>query len=245
MRLLCTSDIHYRLPQLDWLVGRAVEFDVVVLPGDHLHVVDPVALEIQIVVVSKYLERLAAQAVVLASSGNHDLDGPGDHGEKFAGWLGRLQIEGLHVDGDSVDLDDVRFTVCPWWDGPVTREEVDAQLTQAAENRPAKWVWVYHSPPTGTCLCTTGTREYPDDDLAAWIDRWQPDIVICGHIHQAPWVEGGGWADRRGDTWVFNAGHQTGSVPAHIVIDIAAGTAQWIAAGVHDERTLWPGPTAS
>ncbi len=111
MRLLCTSDIHYRLPQLDWLVGQADDFDLVVLPGDHLHVVDPVALEIQIVVVSKYLDRLAARAVVLASSGNHDLDGSGDHGEKFAGWLGRLQVDGLYVDGDSFDLDGVRFTV--------------------------------------------------------------------------------------------------------------------------------------
>ena len=238
MRLLCTSDVHYRLPQLDWLVAQAAEVDVVVMPGDHLQVVDHVALGAQVVVISKYLARLANHAVVLASSGNHDLDGPGVEGEQTAGWLRRARVDRLHVDGDSVDLDGVRFTVCPWWDGPSTRELVDAQLQSAADDLPDRWVWVYHSPPAGTRLCSTGSREYPDHELAAWIDRWQPDIVICGHIHQAPWVEGGGWVDRRGRTWVFNAGHQPGPVPAHIVIDLAAGTAVWVATGEHDEIDL-------
>jgi Icc-related predicted phosphoesterase len=126
-------------------------------------------------------------------------------------------------------VEQVRFTVCPWWDGPQTREIVDQQLRSAAVDRPARWVWVYHSPPAETRLCTTGRREYPDPDLTAWIDRWQPDIVVCGHIHQAPWAEGGGWVDRRGRTWVFNAGHQPGRQPAHIVINLAALTARWTA----------------
>jgi len=235
VRLLCTSDLHYRLAQLDWLVETAPDFDVVVMPGDHLQVVGSAPLEVQVVVVSKYLERLAAHAVVLASSGNHDLDGPGSHGEQVAGWIRRVQVDGLYVDGDSIDLAGVRFTVCPWWDGPLTRDLIDAQLERASVDRPPRWVWVYHSPPAGTRLCTTGKKEFPDHELAGWIDRWQPDIVICGHIHQAPWVEGGGWADRRGTTWVFNAGHQPGPVPAHIVIDLEARTAEWVAIPDHDE----------
>ncbi len=238
MRLLCTSDLHYRLPQLDWLVEQAPDFDVVVMPGDHLQVVGSAPLEVQVVVVSKYLERLAERTVVLASSGNHDLDGPGSHGEQVAGWIRRVQVDRLYVDGDSVDLAGVRFTVCPWWDGPLTRDLVEVQLESAAVDRPERWVWVYHSPPAGTRLCTTGTREFPDHELAGWIDRWKPDIVICGHIHQAPWVEGGGWVDRRGSTWVFNAGHQAGPIPAHILIDLEARTADWVAIPEHDEITL-------
>lgn len=238
MRLLCTSDLHYRLPQLDWLVEQAPDFDVVVMPGDHLQVVGSAPLEVQVVVVSKYLERLAERTVVLASSGNHDLDGPGTHGEQVAGWMHRVQVDRLYVDGDSVDLAGVRFTVCPWWDGPLTRDLVEVQLESAAVDRPERWVWVYHSPPAGTRLCTTGTREFPDHELAGWIDRWQPDIVICGHIHQAPWVEGGGWVDRRGSTWVFNAGNQPGPIPAHILIDLEARTADWVAIPEHDEITL-------
>ena len=67
MRLLCTSDLHYRLPQLDWLVEQAGGVDVVIIPGDHLQVVGSAPLEVQVVVVSKYLTKLSELAVVLAS----------------------------------------------------------------------------------------------------------------------------------------------------------------------------------
>lgn len=42
-----------------------------------------------------------------------------------------------------------------------------------------------------------------------------------------PFKPAGRWADRIGDTWVFNAGRQTGPVPAHMEIDLAAGSARW------------------
>jgi Icc-related predicted phosphoesterase len=82
-------------------------------------------------------------------------------------------------------------------------------------------------------LCTTGERSYPDPDLAAWIDRWHPDLVVCGHIHQAPWATGGDWVDQRGTTWLLNAGHQPGPMPAHVLIDtnadVSAAVAEWVA----------------
>jgi Icc-related predicted phosphoesterase len=237
MKLLCTADLHYRLPQLDWLVDQAGTVDVVVVPGDLLQVVGAAPLEVQIVVVSKYLRRLAERSLVLASSGNHDLDGPGQTGEQASGWLRDLAGDGLVVDGQSIDVDGTRFTVCPWWDGPATRQLVEDQLSAAAVDRPPRWIWVYHSPPADSPLCQAGSRSYPDVDLAAWIDRWQPDLVICGHIHQAPWVVGGGWVDRRGTTWLLNAGHQPGPMPAHVVVDLDAGTAEWVAL---PERELVP-----
>lgn len=230
MKLLCTADLHYRLPQLDWLVEQASTVDVVVIPGDHLQVVGAAPLEVQVVVVSKYLERIAERAVLLASSGNHDLDGPGETGEQATQWLRDLASDRLIVDGNSTDLNDVRFTVCPWWDGPLTRQLVDDQLAAAAIDRPGRWVWVYHSPPSDSPLNRAGPgKEFPDPDLAAWIDRYAPDLVICGHIHQAPWVDGGGWIDQRGSTWLINAGHQPGPMPAHVVVDLDAHTAEWVA----------------
>jgi Icc-related predicted phosphoesterase len=236
MRLLSVADIHYHLPQFDWVLERAGEFDVVVLPGDHLQVGGDSPLPAQVVVVRNYLDRLARSTLVLAASGNHDLDGPGAVGEQHAGWLVGAGRPPLYVDGESVDVDGVRFTVCPWWDGPRTRALLEEQLTLAADDRPERWVWVYHSPPAGTRLCTNGTRSFPDPDLAGWIDRWQPDLVFCGHIHQAPWVEGGSWCDRRGRTWVFNPGHQVGPVPSHLVVDLEEGTATWF--GIPAEERL-------
>jgi len=229
VKLLCTADLHYRLPQLDWLIEHADSVDVVVIPGDLLQVVGAAPLEVQILVVSKYLQRLAERSLVLASSGNHDLDGPGDTGEQATAWLRDLSSPRLVVDGDSIDIDTTRFTVCPWWDGPETRRRVDEQLEAAAVDRPETWIWVYHSPPSDSPLANAGERSYPDPDLATWIDRWEPDLVVCGHIHQAPWVTGGGWIDRRGSTWLVNAGHLAGPIPAHVVIDTDLGTAEWVA----------------
>jgi Icc-related predicted phosphoesterase len=236
MRILVVSDLHYRLPHYDWLVEAAADVDVVAVVGDLADVVSPVPHSVQTLVLTRYLELLADRGVVLVASGNHDLDGPGAHGEQTASWLRLPQPESVHVDGTSVDIGDTRFTVCPWWDGPVTRDEVAAQLAAAAVARPARWVWLYHAPPAGTPLCFDGRRTFPDQDLADWIALHRPDIVLCGHIHQAPWAKGGSWHARLGDTWVFNAGKQIGKVPPHITLDTDAGTADWF--GVFDSEQL-------
>jgi Icc-related predicted phosphoesterase len=231
VRILVASDVHYRLQSLDWLCEVAGEYDALVLAGDLLDVANVVPVHAQIVVLESYLTRLSAVTTVLAVSGNHDLDGPGEHGEQVSGWLARPRTGALHTDGQSVDLHGIRFTLCPWWDGPVTRAQVDAQLTAAAVDRPEKWVWVYHSPPAGTPLCFDGKRTFADQDLAGWIGQHEPDLVMCGHIHQAPWVEGGGWYGRIGSTWAFNAGHVRTRVPPYIVIDTALDAADWFGSG--------------
>ena len=236
MRILVASDLHYRLPHYDWLVTAAGDVDLVALVGDLADVVSPVPHDVQTVVLTNYLTMLAEHRPVFVASGNHDLDGPGEHGEQVATWLRRLDLADLHVDGSSVDIGDVRLTVCPWWDGPVTREQVAAQLAAAAVDRPARWIWLYHAPPAGTPLCFDGRRTFPDQDLADWIAEHRPDVVLCGHIHQAPWADGGSWHARLGETWVFNAGKQIGKVPPHITLDTEAGTAHWF--GVFESETV-------
>lgn len=236
MRILATADLHYRLPHLDWLVDNAADFDVVALPGDHLDIVGAAPLPAQMVVVTRYLQDLAERSTLLVTSGNHDLDTTDGDGEKIPEWVRRLSDKGLHTDGERVELDGVRFTLCPWWDGPHTKAAVDEQLRRDADGGPGTWAWLYHSPPAGTGLCKAGRRDFPDDDLRGWIEQWQPDLVFCGHIHQAPWVPGGAWAERVGRTWVFNAGKVAGPVPAHVIVDTDAGTADWVA--LPDRETI-------
>src|SRR6478609_8392601 len=76
MRLLAVADLHYSLPQFDWVLESAPDFDVVVLAGDHLELSSLVDRLAQSVVVRKYFSRLRAVTRLVICSGNHDLDRP-------------------------------------------------------------------------------------------------------------------------------------------------------------------------
>lgn len=237
MRLLLVSDLHYKLRQFDWL-GSASDVDVVVIAGDMLDIRSYVPLDAQAIAVSAQLRSLADRTTVIASSGNHDLDARDPAGEKAATWLGRVQERNLVTDGASTVIDGTLFTVCPWWDGPRGQADLDARLRADADREKSRWVWVYHAPPAGSPLAWDGRRDFGDTALVDWVAKFQPDVVLTGHIHQAPFVDGGGWAQRIGPTWIFNAGQQPGPVPAHVVIDLTAGTAEWRAAAERAEVAL-------
>ena len=228
MRILLVSDLHYSLPQLDWVVDAAPGFDLVVVAGDSLNIASAVPLDAQSVVVLKYLALLDEVTTVAVSSGNHDLTGPDAAGEQSALWLDGARAGGIATDGGSLDLGDTLVTICPWWDGPVGREAVAAQLAADAARRPARWIWVYHWPPLGSPTCWTGRKDYGDTDLGGWIAEFAPDLVLCGHVHESPFKQDGAWVDRVDSAWVCNAGHQMGKVPARIELDLDAGTARWV-----------------
>lgn len=227
MRILLVADLHYTLRQLDWVVGAAPDFDLVVVAGDLLDISSAVPLDAQSVVILEYLALLQDAGRLVVSSGNHDLTGPDADGEQAALWLAAARAAGIPTDGSSLELDDTLVTICPWWDGPVGRERVAAQLATDGARRPGRWIWIYHWPPLGSPTCWTGKTSYGDEDLVGWIDEHRPDLVLCGHVHEPPFREAGNWADRIGDTWVFNPGRQIGQVPARIELDLADGTARW------------------
>ncbi len=247
MRILHASDLHYSLPQFDWLVAEASDFDLVTLAGDHLKIGSLVPLETQSETVLEYFAKLHSAAPLAVCSGNHDLTGPDADGERAALWLGAADAIGIPTDGSSVVIGSTLVTVCPWWDGPRGRAALVARLTADAARRPARWIWVYHWPPRGSRTAWTGRRDHGDRDLRVWIEEFGPDVLLTGHIHQAPFTPDGSWADRIGDTWVFNAGHQIGPVPAHVELDLTENTAKWVSllgteefdlsAGVAPERT--------
>lgn len=228
MRILLVSDLHYALPQFDWVVEAAGESDVVVLAGDHLDIASHVALGTQSFVIANYVTLLREKARVIISSGNHDLTGPDEHGENAALWVDGLRAEGVWTDGDSVEFDDTLVTVCPWWDGPLGRERVAEHLARDAARRPARWIWVYHWPPVDSPTSWTGSRHYGDPDLAGWIAEFSPDMVLAGHVHGPPFKPDGSWVDRIGTTWVFNPGNQRGPVPTFVDIDLDANEATWV-----------------
>jgi Icc-related predicted phosphoesterase len=229
VRLLLVSDLHYCLPQFDWVLRAASRYDLVVLAGDCLDIASAVPVDVQSVVVLRYLALLQQAGRVAVCSGNHDLTGPDAHGEQCALWLHEARAAGVPTDGDVLTFGDTRVTICPWWDGELGRAALEQRLADeaAAGSVATRWIWVYHWPPMGSPTCWTGRKHYGDSEVGAWIERHQPHIVLTGHVHEPPFKPAGGWAERRGSTWLFNAGRQIGPVPAHIEIDLDEGTAAW------------------
>src|SRR3982751_3275228 len=149
MRILLTSDLHYRLRQYDWLIGAAERFDAIVIAGDHVDIASAVPADVQIAALSATLSALARRTRLLVCSGNHDLNARNAAGEKTADWLEPVRNAGLAVDGDTVEVGDTLFKLCPWWDGPHARAKIEATLEEVARRRHGRWIWVYHAPPEG------------------------------------------------------------------------------------------------
>lgn len=227
MRYLLTSDLHYSLRQLDWIAEQAAEFDAVVISGDLLDAAGGAELNAQIALFVAYLRRLAETTVVIANSGNHDLTSRRPDGEKAAEWMREIG-GGVVTDGESVRVGPDLVSSCAWWEGAATRREVEEQLERDAHvERDGLWIWAYHSPPDGSPTAWSGRRYFGDDVLNALIDRHRPDVVLAGHVHEAPYQPDGGWYDRIGETTVLNAGRQTGPIPAHVIVDSELRTASW------------------
>ena len=56
MKCLVVADLHYSLPQFDWVLNVAGDFDLVIIAGDHLDLSSLVEGRAQTVVIRKYIE---------------------------------------------------------------------------------------------------------------------------------------------------------------------------------------------
>jgi Icc-related predicted phosphoesterase len=238
MRILFVADLHYELKQFDWLMARASQFDAVIIGGDLLELCSFLEKDVQTVVVEKYLSRLCRQTRLLVCSGNHDGDARSNADESICHWLREMKANQLFVDGDSVELDGTLITICPWWDGPVSRAEVENLLLRDANRAKQRWIWIHHCPPDGSPVSWAGKKFGGDEFLVEWIKRHQPDLVLCGHIHNAPFHPKGSWNDRIGRTWVFNPGRQIGPCPTSLVFDLDRENVEWVSLADQAVRLL-------
>jgi Icc-related predicted phosphoesterase len=238
MRMLFVADLHYALKQFDWLIARAPQYDVVVIGGDLLELASALDIDVQIIVMEKYFERLRQLTRLVVSSGNHDGNHRNAGNESVARWLSEAKGAQLFVDGDSLELDDTLITVCPWWDGPLSRGELEAQLARDAAKRKGRWIWIHHAPPDRTRVSWTGRAHGGDEFLVEWIKRYEPDLVFSGHIHNAPFYADGSWIDRLGKTWIFNPGRQLGPSPCCLSIELPQMIVAWRSIEGEDRREL-------
>ncbi len=227
MRILAIADLHYALRQFDWVGEHLEQFDLLVLAGDLLDLASPVDLEVQELVVEKYLRRFADCRMLLSASGNHDIQETCGNVERAAKWMEDLAAPNLKRDYQSYENGDALFSICPWWDGPDSRRKTEECLMKDAAKPKKTWIWLHHNPPVGTPVAWTGRKDGGDAVALEWILRYQPDIVFSGHIHNAPFYAVGSWHARIGKSMVFNAGKQPGGEPTRIDLDLNARRARW------------------
>ena len=228
MRILAVADLHYALRQFDWVGAQLENFDLLIMAGDLLDLGSAVDLDVQEVVVEKYLRRFSSRRTLLSSSGNHDIQETRSDGERAAIWMESLKSATIKPDYDFLDRENIVFTVCPWWDGPDTRAKTEQRLIADAAKPKSTWIWLHHNPPLGTPVAWTGKEDGGDSVALEWIQRYQPDFVFSGHIHNAPFYAAGSWHCRIGKSLVFNPGKQPGGEPTHIVLDLKSRRADWI-----------------
>ena len=239
MRHLVVADLHSSLRQWDWVVRNAGQFDGVIIAGDLLDIASSVDRDAQIVVILKYLDRISQNTPrLLVTSGNHDLDDPTSDGQRTAAWLAQARASGVMVDGDSCVIGDWLISLCPWWESDQARAVVAAKLLADSRIPRKRWMWLHHEPPQGSKTSWTGHRDAGTPVLLDWVRQFQPDLVLSGHIHQAPFRPEGRWIDRIGKTWVFNAGSYRASEPPFIILDFTLDQAEWVSAAGRETAEL-------
>lgn len=191
MKLLLSSDIHCDHAAASRLVEQSAEADALVCAGD----LAVMRRGLQDVV--DILADAECPAVLVPGNGESDTeladacrDWPNAHVLHGSGCeIGGVAFWGL---GGGVPV-----TPFGAWSFDLTEAEAEALLADC----PAGAVLVTHSPPYGHVDMASGGEHLGSRAVLRAIERAEPRLVVCGHIH-ACWKEESGV----GDTRIVNAG---------------------------------------
>ena len=188
MRLLAFSDIHRDLDQARQIAAMAPKADVVVAAGDFgsMH---------------RGLERLIDMLVVIETPtvlvpGNNETED--ELREACGGWKAATVLHGTGAEIDGVSFWGIGggIPTTPWpWSYDLSEEAAEGLLRSCPDDVD---VMVLHSPPKGYL---DGDRSLGSEALLAAVERVQPRVAVCGHIHECAGQEA--WI---GPTRVVNAG---------------------------------------
>jgi Icc-related predicted phosphoesterase len=120
----------------------------------------------------------------------------------------RLAELGVGLLGRGVQRDSVGFfgvSAMPPWTGTMyelTEDQIDAALRQGwSQLEATARVLLTHTPPRNTTLDRTRRGEHVGStSVQEFIERNEPTLVVCGHIHEARGIE------RLGGSQVVNCG---------------------------------------
>jgi Icc-related predicted phosphoesterase len=217
MRILHCTDFHANLGWFHWLAQAAPHYDLVCLSGDLLDMGFPKTIPHQQAEIKAVLGAIATPLAIC--SGNHDMV-HSEHHPEGALWVRDLKRQNVWVDGDRFRLGGHHFH-CQSWNEPIPP-------ARSGE------IWIIHAPPEG---CAVAVSKYAGDvgDFEfsqLCLNAGGPRLALCGHVHSPQ-----RWHSLVGVTRIFNPGcNATDPWPAHVVFDLAAGTATRRLHGLQEER---------
>ena len=193
MQLVCITDLHGRLESLQRILDDAGDSDAVLLGGDITNFGSPVdAVRVIQVVQQKVPNVLAVSGNCDSAAIDHRFDelGVALHGRGLL--CGNVGIHGLSA-------------IPPWKRGmyQLTEEELETALQAgyAAIQGARQHVLLTHVPPHGMKVDRTFFFTHAGSvALRSFVDRVQPALVFCGHIHEGRGIE------TVGKTTVVNCG---------------------------------------
>jgi Icc-related predicted phosphoesterase len=191
MNLLLFSDLHCDADRAQALVRRSREVDVVVGAGDLGNVRRGL---VQTVAILKAIDK----PTVLVAGNNETYD---ELVEAAKAWPSAIVLH-----GSGTQLKGVEFfglgggvPITPFGDWSFDLSEEDAG--KLLEGCPQGGVLVSHSPPRGILDVSSAGKSLGSSAVRQAIERCQPRLVVCGHIHAC-----GGQTAAIGATIVVNAG---------------------------------------
>jgi len=182
MRLLGITDLHGSPAALDRILASAGPVDLILLGGDLTNFGSPADAE-------RLVRRAEATGTrVLAVAGNCD---SAEIDQRLVELGGSLMARGLVHNGVGVH----GLSAMPPWRSnmyQLTEDEL-AEVLRAGYAQIAgaeHHMLLSHPPPHGGKLdCTSAGRHVGSTALRSFIDETQPELVLCGHIHEARGVE--------------------------------------------------------
>lgn len=198
MRILAFSDLHRDLETAAQLVAESESADVVIGAGDFASVHK--GLE----ETTEALGGIGCPSILVP--GNNETD------EALRG-TARVWPSATVLHGEVTEVDGISFfglgggiPTTPWdWSFDLS----DDEAREALAGCPQGGVLVVHSPPKGHCDAASDGTSFGSEAILEAIERCQPQIAVCGHIHES-W----GCKSQIGQTRVYNLG------PAGTIIEI-------------------------